>query len=193
MKAQISMPDLVFRRIILIISDNDNNYIFYERYCYKKRKGIISVYDINKEIHKDIIEEKLASTIPKDNIDNTQNKYGFIGNLKKPFNILVWLAAKAKPEKGTLPGYFFYQTREGFKFKAIDRLIEDGKRNPKATYEEIRFKESSKLGTDANDFSILSYDIVKNNDTFRVYNVHLQSIRLGVDDYSVFFSRDLDT
>ena len=116
---------------------------------------------------KDIIEEKLASTIPEDNIDNTQNKYGFIGNLKKPFNILVWLAAKAKPEKGTLPGYFFYQTREGFKFKAIDRLIEDGKKNPKATYEEIRFKESSKLGSDANDFSILSYDVVKNNDLLK--------------------------
>ena len=107
---------------------------------------------------KDIIEEKLASTIPDENIDTTVNEYGFVGNLKKPFNILVWLAAKAKPERGTLPGYFFYQTREGFKFKAIDRLIEDGKKNPKATYEEIRFKESSKLGSDANDFSILSYD-----------------------------------
>ena len=113
---------------------------------------------------KNIIEEKLASTIPDENIDTTVNKYGFIGNLKKPFNILVWLASKAKPEKGTLPGYFFYQTREGFKFKAIDRLIEDGKKKPKATYEEIRFKESSKLGTDANDFSILSYDVVQNND-----------------------------
>lgn len=29
-------------------------------------------------------------------------------------------------------------------------------------------------------------DIVKNNDTFRVYNVHLQSIKLKEDDYSVF-------
>ncbi len=29
-------------------------------------------------------------------------------------------------------------------------------------------------------------DIVKNNDTFRVYNVHLQSIKLKDDDYSVF-------
>ena len=89
---------------------------------------------------KDIIEEKLASTIPDENIDTTVNEYGFVGNLKKPFNILVWLAAKAKPERGTLPGYFFYQTREGFKFKAIDRLIEDGKKNPKATYEEISYK-----------------------------------------------------
>jgi endonuclease/exonuclease/phosphatase family metal-dependent hydrolase len=29
-------------------------------------------------------------------------------------------------------------------------------------------------------------DIIKNNDTFRVYNVHLQSIKLKDDDYSVF-------
>jgi endonuclease/exonuclease/phosphatase family metal-dependent hydrolase len=29
-------------------------------------------------------------------------------------------------------------------------------------------------------------DIIKNNDTFRVYNVHLQSIKLKEDDYSVF-------
>ncbi len=29
-------------------------------------------------------------------------------------------------------------------------------------------------------------DIVKNNDTFRVYNVHLQSIKLQEDDYTVF-------
>lgn len=29
-------------------------------------------------------------------------------------------------------------------------------------------------------------DIVKNNDTFRVYNVHLQSIRLGQEDYAIF-------
>ena len=116
---------------------------------------------------KDIIEEKLASTIPDENIDTTVNEYGFVGNLKKPFNILVWLAAKAKPERGTLPGYFFYQTREGFKFKAIDRLIEDGKKNPKATYEEIRFKENSQLGTDANDFTILSYNVIQNNDLLK--------------------------
>ena len=64
---------------------------------------------------KSIIEEKLASTIDEENIDITSNQYGFIGNLKKPFHVLVWLAAKSKPEKGELPGYFFYQTKEGFK------------------------------------------------------------------------------
>jgi endonuclease/exonuclease/phosphatase family metal-dependent hydrolase len=39
----------------------------------------------------------------------------------------------------------------------------------------------------SNDFNYCIYvDIVKNLDTFRIYNVHLQSIRLQQEDYSVF-------
>jgi endonuclease/exonuclease/phosphatase family metal-dependent hydrolase len=38
-----------------------------------------------------------------------------------------------------------------------------------------------------NDFNYCIYvDLVKNQDTFRIYNVHLQSIRLQQEDYSVF-------
>ncbi|MFN5147773.1 MAG: endonuclease/exonuclease/phosphatase family protein [Flavobacteriia bacterium] len=38
-----------------------------------------------------------------------------------------------------------------------------------------------------NDFNYCIFvDVVKNKDTFRIYNVHLQSIRLQQEDYSVF-------
>jgi endonuclease/exonuclease/phosphatase family metal-dependent hydrolase len=38
-----------------------------------------------------------------------------------------------------------------------------------------------------NDFNYCVFsDIVKGNDTFRIYNVHLQSIRLQNDDYNLF-------
>lgn len=38
-----------------------------------------------------------------------------------------------------------------------------------------------------NDFNYCIFvDIVKNQDTFRIYNVHLQSIKLQQDEYSVF-------
>lgn len=38
-----------------------------------------------------------------------------------------------------------------------------------------------------NDFNYCIYvDIIKHQDTFRIYNVHLQSIRLVAEDYSVF-------
>ena len=112
---------------------------------------------------KSIIEEKLASTIDEENIDITTNQYGFIGNLKKPFHVLVWLAAKSKPEKGELPGYFFYQTKEGFKFKSIDGLIQQGVKNPKAKYIETKFRESSKI-YETKDDNILQYNVIQNND-----------------------------
>ena len=111
---------------------------------------------------KTIIQDRLASTIEDEDIDYTVNKYGFIGNLKKPFHVLVWLASKSKPKKG-LPGYFFYQTKDGFKFKSIDSLIEDGNKSKKITYRETNFKPSSVL-SDVADFTILQYNVVQNND-----------------------------
>jgi len=111
---------------------------------------------------KTIIEDRLASTIKDEDIDETVNKYGFIGNLKKPFHVLVWLASKSKPKKG-LPGYFFYQTKDGFKFKSIDSLIEDGNKSEKITYRETNYKPSSVL-SDVADFTILQYNVVQNND-----------------------------
>ena len=111
---------------------------------------------------KTIIQDRLASTIKDEDVDETVNKYGFIGNLKTPFPVLVWLASKSKPKKG-LPGYFFYQTKDGFKFKSIDSLIEEGNKSEKITYRETNYKPSSVL-SDVADFTILQYNVVQNND-----------------------------
>jgi len=47
---------------------------------------------------------------------------------------------------------------------------------------DVRFETQ-----DDNDFNYCVFvDVLKNNDTFRIYNVHLQSIKLQQDDYSVF-------
>ena len=55
-------------------------------------------------------------------IEKTSNTYGFIGNLKKPFNLLVWLASKGVPaESGDgSAGFVFFQTQDGYHFKSID-------------------------------------------------------------------------
>ena len=112
---------------------------------------------------KTIITDRLASTIEDSDIDETVNRYGFIGNLKKPFHVLVWLASKSKPKDGKLPGYFFYQTKDGFKFKSIDKLISDGKKSEQVVYNEVNYKPSSKL-SDVADFTILQYNVTQNND-----------------------------
>jgi len=109
-------------------------------------------------------------------VDETQNQYGFYGNLKRPFNLLVWLASKAVPTDG-LAGFFFYQTKSGFKFKSIDKLISDGVSNSKPiTY---TYYEAPKNPLENDDFKILNYSIERNNDL-------LKKLRLGT--YSSFFA-----
>ena len=58
-------------------------------------------------------------------IDNTGAPYNFIGNDKKPFYVCTWLASKSIPEsnKGGPAGYLFFQTRDGFHFKSIDKIL----------------------------------------------------------------------
>lgn len=116
-----------------------------------------------------IVKEYLKSEVE---VDETTNKYGFIGNLKRPFNLLVWLASKAVPNNG-IAGFFFYQTKSGFKFKSVDNLISTA---PKATY---TYYEAPKSPIETDDFKILSYSIEKNNDL-------LKKMRFGT--YSSFFA-----
>ena len=60
-----------------------------------------------------------------------------------------------------------------------------------ATYSKypIIKTEVVKFDNTAKQFAVFT-DIVKNNDTIRVYNIHLQSIKIHQDDYDFFNSRD---
>ena len=109
------------------------------------------------------------------NIDRPSNKYGFLGNLKTPFQILVWLASKATPQSqssGGFTGYFFYQTQSGFNFRSVDSLIRDGldgrtaRTNFKAT-REYTHKQFTDYINESGDFNILTYSVRRNNDLLR--------------------------
>ena len=103
-------------------------------------------------------------------IDKTQNKYGFIGNLRKPFTVLVWLASKGVPEsskKDATAGYVFFQTQDGFSFRSIDNLISQPS---KATYV---YSDVNQTGYERdNDFSILQYTTNRNQNL-------IEKLRLG--------------
>jgi len=115
-------------------------------------------------------------------IDKTQNKYGFIGNLKKPFTVLVWLASKAVPDDSSgdaTAGFVFFQTRDGFQFRSIDKLISSVPANvPTYTYTEV-----NQSGTERdNDFVILNYITEKNQNL-------LEKLRLGTySSYRIFYN-----
>ena len=103
--------------------------------------------------------------------DPASNAYAFIANMRKPFNIITWLASKAVSEQGNA-GFFFYQTQDGYQFKSIDNLINQ---EPKATYEytEVNVSDTERN----NDFNILRYETNKNQDL-------LEKLKLGA--YSSF-------
>lgn len=116
-----------------------------------------------------IIKEYLK-TDKIDKIDKTQNKYGFIGNLRKPFTVLVWLASKGVPDiskKDATAGYVFYQTQDGFNFRSIDKLISQ---EPKAEY---KYTDVNQSGNERNnDFNILQYTTNRNQNL-------IEKLRLG--------------
>jgi hypothetical protein len=115
-------------------------------------------------------------------IDKTQNKYGFIGNLRKPFTILVWLASKGVPAEisgDATAGFVFYQTKEGFQFRSIDSLIsQKPDKIPSYTYTQVN---QSGIERD-NDFNILNYKTERNQNL-------LEKLRLGsYASYRMFYN-----
>lgn len=142
---------------------------------------------------KDILKNdlKIKPRRYKRNIDRTSNKLGFIGNLKKPFKILVWLASKStSSSKDAIAGYFFYQTKQGFHFKSIDTLISDGVKNPVATYTH---KQATDKLKERSDFNILSYSIRRNNDLVKKLIIgQYSSFTVSFDPYTGAFSKVQD-
>jgi hypothetical protein len=119
-------------------------------------------------------------------IDKTSNKYGFVGNMRKPFTILTWLASKSVPEasgSGTA-GFLFYQTVDGFQFRSIDNLIDQ---SPKATYtySEATTSYDSEDKKDDNDLKILNYITDKNQNL-------IEKLRLGAYSSQRLFFNPLD-
>jgi hypothetical protein len=115
-------------------------------------------------------------------IDKTQNKYGFIGNLRKPFTILVWLASKGVPAEisgDATAGFVFYQTKEGFQFRSIDSLISQ-KPDKIPTYIYTQVNQSG-IERD-NDFNILNYKTERNQNL-------IEKLRLGsYASYRMFYN-----
>ena len=69
-------------------------------------------------------------------IEETANSDGFFGNYWTPFKSIYWLARRAM--SGSMPedgggsdrvGFLFWMTKTGYKFKSIDTIISDGKKN----------------------------------------------------------------
>ena len=110
----------------------------------------------------DDICKNYLSTNKLYDVDETQNPYGFIGNMKKPFTLMTWLASKSVPasasKEDATAGYFFFETQKGFRFKSIDQLIDQEPFKEKYVYTPGIIDYKAK----GNDFKILEYTTSKN-------------------------------
>ena len=115
----------------------------------KRYEGNIG--DNVEKILKDVL--KVTADIE---IDDTAAPYNFIGNDRKPFYICTWLASKAIPQmpkgKGAAAGYLFFQTRDGYHFRSIDKIFQD---KPKKRY---IFNNTPQM-PEGYDAKVLTYDI----------------------------------
>ena len=120
----------------------------------KRYEGNIG--DNVEKILKDVL--KVTTDIE---IDNTAAPYNFIGNDRKPFYICTWLASKSIPEvttedgksgKGGAAGYLFFQTRDGYHFRSIDKIFTG---EPK---KKFIFNNATQL-PEGYDAKVLTYDI----------------------------------
>jgi|TARA_R100000482_G_C5128891_1_gene150562 hypothetical protein len=98
-------------------------------------------------------------------VDKTMNKYGFIGNMRKPYSVIVWLAAKSVPDSKGTAGFVFYETKSGLKFKSLDKLITQ---EPKETYMATQVVNAPEV----QDFQITKYAVDRNQHM-------LEKLRLG--------------
>jgi hypothetical protein len=132
-----------------------------------------------KSILKDILKTDKFSD---QSIEKAQNKYGFVGNLRKPFSVLVWLASKSVPVSSgdATAGFVFYQTQDGFNFKSIDKL---SSQEPRATYIESQVNKGDTERN--NDFIISDYYTDKNQSL-------IEKLRLGTYCSQRMFFNPLD-
>jgi hypothetical protein len=160
--------------------------------CFKRYSGNIKntvEYILEKDLLTDKFDEK--------NIEKTGNNYEFLGNSKKPFQVLTWLGPKGVPvaEGGTsggedsgeakgVAGYLFYENKEGFNFKSIDSLVADtqigsSSADKKSIYKYF-FSGAIESKNEDNAFRILNYSIEKNVDL-------LKSLRVGMYANKTYF------
>ena len=90
-------------------------------------------------------------------VEETANSDGFFGNYWRPFKGIYWLARRAvsasMPEDGggsDRVGFLFWQTKSKYKFKSIDTMITDGKK------EDV--------------FQYIQNDVISDTPNFDIYN-----------------------
>ena len=118
----------------------------------KKLTGNVSNTVKNILIQGENTDKKGIQSPKKLHMDNAVNSYSFMGNLKRPFDIIQWLQPKTQ-SSNTSFGFLFYEAHDGYHFKSIENLLKQ---------KSIRYTKTDK--PIEGDFRILKNNLNQTND-----------------------------
>tara|TARA_S200000501_G_scaffold372177_1_gene416683 strand:- start:4661 stop:6022 length:1362 start_codon:yes stop_codon:yes gene_type:complete len=161
-------------------------------------KPLNTVYPEAKisDIVKKILKDKKGMNLPNKllDIEPTKNNMKVDGTNQPPLDTILKLCAKAEPEDGSDPGFFFFETQSGYHFKSIQKMIVDGieafgdKNENERYFETYRYSSllDANLDNDENNYKILKPPVVRRDQdqinairngqyTVRVCTINLQT------------------
>ena len=115
------------------------------------------------------------------NIDDSSNSYSFEGMRKRPLDLITMLCIRTVPASIVNPGYFCYETKNGFNYISADSIINQD------PYENVykytgKVVATAELKDDSNNFKLASLNTVKDQNL-------LSQIRSGVyASKNIFFN-----
>ena len=127
-----------------------------------------------------ILKDKLKLTDSQKQVTATSNSNSFLGNQKRPLDLIIQLASQAVPNNTKNPGFVCFETIGKFNFISIDELIN---KEPEFTYNyNSNLKSTEELGDESNNFKLATFDVTRDQDL-------LKQIRSGVySSKNIFFN-----
>ena len=107
---------------------------------------------------RNILINELKVPIQHINSDTASNSYSFAGMSKRPFDLILMLAKQTIPTNTANPGYFAYQTKDGFNFKSIDNIVNSDPYE-KTYHYDGKVQATQQVQDDENDYKIASLKV----------------------------------
>jgi hypothetical protein len=130
-----------------------------QEFLNQNQKEIVKAYkgkkvsDMVKDWHEEYTKE--TKTLKKDLATNeeTEDKQSYHGTGKSPITAIRWAAKEGKSAEAKASNYLFYQDRDGYHFRTVDKMLSGG--------DEYTFSYAAQnigaAGGDPN-FKIISFD-----------------------------------
>ena len=150
----------------------------------KPRLGSYGVGTIDEAVKK-ILKENNLPFLDK-NIEKSSTLDKVDGQNETPIDLIFHLSKKTKPVTGA-PGFFFYETQEGFNFRSIEGLIEQGMEDYKNSRTDRTYTYSNNQRQDPtaeDNYKLVKMPVIKRDQNLitalktGVYNVRIQTKNL---------------